>query len=393
MKFQDIGFSITFNKYYIIDPGENMRANILYIQIPVIIIFLILIPWNSISGKKDFPLTPNEQSWNKQLAEMNYLIMRTSAANIINGLWLSKNQLKDLKKICKKLEGITPPTPEMNGDTNKELIEIRKTYLDLLKYLIKNRTIPVPLRNKVTEMRLLESEIIKRSVAGAQSPGYNASGCLGCHAPPSHFPKGDISSIRTKKITRVMRKRIDMAHVIGLYGQQGTHKLWKLRSEVDKLVNNNQKFILKKFKCCLVPPEGLSDPTNIGQAFVSDKWIKYFADIRNIPKKTWPDVKQLYIIPIEDIIESKLPGIRKKDKKGILKKVNLIIEKSRKMDNIDFELKKKSLCLDLSNALNIDFLIRESKQEKDERQFLGAMFLLLPGNLSIYNEVLRNVKH
>ncbi|MCP4134454.1 MAG: hypothetical protein GY754_26005 [bacterium] len=328
-------------------------------------------------------------SWKKQLHEMNYLIMRTSSANIINGLMLKPEQMNKLKRLEKKIRSLSPAIPDMKGNASADLVKIRKAYLELIPYLDAQKSIPKKLENKIIGMRLLESEIIKRSVLGSRKPGYQGSGCLECHAPPGNFPKGDISGVSMKVITEEERYSIDKAHAVGLLGQKGMAKLWEVKSDVDRTLSSGQRYMLKFFKCCLVPPKDLANPANIGQAFVTSQWINYFNDVRNVPAEDWENIKYLYIVPIEDFLEAALPGIRPRDKKRILKEVSKLLDEARAMDKIDYALQKKEVCLKLKEALRVDNLRYEKKLEKEVRQFRTALFLLLPGNSDIYNKLLR----
>ncbi len=346
----------------------------------------------SIHPVKGQDIYVDNKSWEYQLNEMNYLVIRASSINIIYGLYLTRKQAEELKALAKKIESLKLPVPDTKGNTFAGFVDIRKTYVTLIEYLKKQKPIPDSLKNQVLKMRILEAEIIKRTLLGAQKPGYKRKNCMECHAPPDYFPKGDISNKETKAISKKERKEIDLAHVKGLFQEEGTNKLWELKSDVDNILTNGQKYMLKSFRCCLLPPSNLSDPTNIGQAFVTDEWIEYFMEIRKLPEEYWKDYKQLFIIPIEDIIEATLPGIKQKYKKEILKKVDMIIEESRKMDRIDFELQKESLCLRLKDELNVDFLIGETDREKEERQFIAAMFLLFFGSPDIYDEVIKQTE-
>lgn len=366
-------------------------TNRVWILIPVLIIGSIIsfAPGNGLSvGNPD--LKPSAKLWEEQLNEMNYLIMRTSSINIIYGLYLTSQQAEALKLLAKKVEALQLPVPDTKGKTNDDLAKIRSTYLLLTEYLKKQNTVPDSLKDRVYKMRELESEIIKKSVLGAQQAGRAEGDCIKCHATPENFPKGDISKMDTKAISEKERKEIDLAHVRGLFLESGTRKLWELKAEVDQILTNGQKYMLKNFRCCLIPPNDLKDPANIGQVFVTNEWIAYFRDIRKLPDKKWNDYKQLYFIPVEDVIKATLPGIKQKNKKEILSKFESVIMEARKMDEIDFELQKEQLCLKLRDALKVDFLTGESKRSKEDRQFIAAMFLLFPGSSEIYDEIIKN---
>ncbi len=376
------------------DSEDNMTYRIINTSLFNIILLVILpvvmsTPFYTYAFDKPNEVPDTIGSWEKQLNEMNYLIMRTSAVNIINALALTSEQAKQLQKFEKEILLSDPPIPDMKGDASKDLINIRETYITLLRYLINKEPITENFKNQVSKMRLIESDIIKKSLLGAGNPNYIGKGCLHCHAPPDNFPKGDISGMKTEMITEKQRKIIDKAHVIGLYGEKGTYRLWELKSDVDNILNQYQKTVLKDFKCCLIPPKSLTDLTLAGQAFVTDEWINYFRKIRDVSKKDWADVKQFYIFPIEDLIEATLPGINSKDKKKIIKRVKKIINDSRKMNDITFEVQKTSLCLRLKEELAIDALRNDKKVINEDQAFRGAMFLLLPGNSAVYNKLIQ----
>lgn len=355
--------------------------------LPVILMLAIIAQGN---GAKKY--SPYEKSWSKQLNEMNYLIMRTSSINIVNGLWLTEEQASKLQVLCKKIDKTNPPIPDMRGAASKDLIKVRQAYIKVIPYLIKRKKAPERLKNEMNTLRILEADIIKKSIAGSQMSRYQREGCLKCHASPKHFPKKHISKINLRKINAKERKAIDLAHVKGMFGHRGFYKLWELKSEVDAVLSSGQRYLLKNFNCCIFPPENLSNPTNIGQAFVSDQWIEYFRSIRKVPGSEWSNVKSLFIDPIDTLIEATLPGIQRREKKKMLAKVDALIEKSRKLDDIDFELKKEKLCEELKDALNINAVVRETVQQKEIRQFTASMFLLFPGNDEVYSEVIRKIQ-
>lgn len=333
--------------------------------------------------------TINEKSWNQELIDLNYLILKISSINIINGLSLTKEQVLKLKELSIEIESINRPITELKKSTFDDIKKIKDCYLELIKYLEEKNPIPEKLKNELFLLRTLESEIIKKTILGAEKQGNSGNNCLKCHSTPDYFPTGNINKLQTKEITPEKRKEIDIAHLKGLFGETGIKKLWNIKKDIDDILYNAQKYILKDFRCCLLPPEGLMNPELFGQAYVTDQWFDYFKQTRNIKEKNWKDYKDLFLYPIEDIIESTLPGIKSKDKKNILKKVEEILEESRKMDEVDFEIKKKDLCIKLKDALNVDFLIGETERSRDDRQFIAAMFLLFPGNSKIYDEMLK----
>mgnify|MGYP001193199920 CR=1 FL=1 len=322
--------------------------------------------------------------WDEQLNLLNYLIIKASSINLIHGLYLSKEQIEKLIPLAAQIDHIKTFIPSDSMHYNNEIKHICITYQNLIKNLLEEKPLTDSIKNSIYRERELESEIIKRSLLAAQMPGYHADDCMQCHAPPEMFPTGDISNKNTKIITAVDRKEIDLAHVKGLFGEQGTLLLWNLRDQVDEILTDEQKFVFSSFRCCLVPQEDPSNPGIFGQSFVTNEWIEYFRKIRALDEKDWQNYKSLFIMPLSDIIEAKLPGIKKYDKKRLLSQAEIVISDSRKMDAIDFELQKENLCRKLSEALSIDIFNGESSRLPDERKFIAAMFLLFPGNINIY---------
>jgi hypothetical protein len=260
----------------------------------------------------------------------------------------------------------------------------------LIDILLKQQPVSDSMKNAVNEMRVQEADLIKRTLLAADNPAYHGEGCLECHAPPALFPKGSIASKDTKPITAAYRKDIDLAHVKGLFGDEGTALVWDLKEAVDSILNNEQRYVFASFRCCLIPAQNSGDPGIIGQSFVTNEWIEYFKSIRELSDKKWLEYKDLFIIPLEDIVKAKLPGIKKKDIDKRIKNAEVVINECRKMDKIEFELQKENLCISLSKALNIDDLNGESSRAADERKFMAAMFLLFPGTSQMYARILQS---
>ncbi|HNW69495.1 MAG TPA: hypothetical protein PKI01_03770 [Bacteroidales bacterium] len=357
------------------------------LALPVLVLILCL----------SFSFKPNDDqkflkaidNWEEELNSMNYLVMRTSSINLINGFYLSKEQVQKLLPLAQQVEALKLDIPDNSHYSTAELKNISDTYQQLISQLLKNSALSDTLKNEVNTVRELESEIIKRSLLAAQRPGYNAEGCLECHAPPALFPVGSITGKDTKPISASDRKEIDLAHIKGLFGEEGTMLLWNLRDKVDSILNNDQRYVFNSFRCCLIPQQNVADPGIFGQSFVTNEWIEYFRSARNLTDNQWNDYKDLYLIPLRDLVEAKLPGIKKGDKKQMIDKAEQVIIDARKMDAIDFELQKENLCVRLSDVLSIDLLNGEANRQPDERKFMSAILLLFPGSVAQYHQLLQ----
>lgn len=358
---------------------------LLRISLPAALLILIFC-CAGFTGSSD-PDKPSDKaitSWNEELNGLNYLVMRTSSINLVNGLYLSRDQAAALYKLSLQMEALDIEFPDNRELYSDDLTGISATYFTLIDVLLKGMKVSDSLKNGVNNMRITEADFIKRSILAAEMPAYSGKGCLECHAPPALFPKGSIASRDTKPITGSYRKEIDLAHIRGLFGDEGTARLWELKEAVDSILTNEQKYVFSSFRCCLIPPENSGDPGIIGQSFVTNEWIDYFNNIRSLTEKQWLDYKDLYLIPLRDILKAKLPGIKKRDMETRIAAAEQLIASARKMDKIDFELQKENLCIELSNALSIDDLNGESGRMADDRKFMAAMFLLFPGTTGLY---------
>jgi hypothetical protein len=356
-----------------------------------IFFFCVFVPffWQGTNNNKPYYSSSiNDTSWSVQLNELNYLVLKASSINLINGLHLSKKQASELKTLAEQIEVVLPPAPDIKNHCSNEIVEIRNVYINLVSLLIKRDTIPASFKEKVFEIRENESVIIKKTLLGAQKEGYHSEGCLKCHCTPSGFPSGNINQLETKPINDKVRKETDLAHVKGLFGEEGTLLLWEYKSTVDSILSNGQKYVLKDFRCCLLPSDLLKNPARIGQAAFSSEWIDYLTDIRTLSDDSWNSYKPLYLEPIKDVIKATLPGIRKNEIEKRLADVEAIIVEARQMNRMDFEIQKDQLSERLSKAISIDELNGEATRLPEDRQFIAAMFLLYFGSPQLYDKII-----
>jgi hypothetical protein len=332
----------------------------------------------------------HDVGWEKQLKEMNYLIIKISSVNIINGLFFTDTQAEKLNKLSSSFQSGDLPSLDTTGNSSFELVNIRRVYIKLLEKLLKKESVSDSLKNQVNAARIVEAEIIKKSLIVAQDPGYSGTGCQQCHASPALFSHYLNSSKELEIISPEKRAEIDKAHSLGLFGEKGMVRLWNMKAAADSILTDGQKYIMKNFRCCLVPPGDLSDPTNIGQAFVSNDWINYFRATRKLSDSDWKKYNSSFILPLDTLLRATLPGIKTSESKIRLRNAEAIIDKARKMDEIDFELQKENLCLKMKEALQLTALTGETIREADTRQFITAMFLLFNGNADLYEKISRH---
>lgn len=361
---------------------------LLHLFIAGVAFFIIL----SASTYKNFKVTNDEITrWENQLNEINFIVIRISATNLINGLNLNKSQIEKLRQIQKEIDTLRiAPIHSEKEDMIPEITEIRNTYNTLLTYLLTQKKLPEELKKKVYETRLSHSLMIKKTLLGHSKSKKTDMGCIKCHALPRHFPKGDIKTIKNKKVYFWQRPVIDKKHALGLLGKEGNLVIWYARKKVDAILTISQKSITNSFSCCLIPPGELADPMRAGQAFSTDEWIKYLREIRQYDIKTWNTYKSLYLKPLEDIILAVLPSISEYDKEIALWRMEKILNETRKLDEVTFELRKEEICRRMEGCYNFNDITGVNKRSRNIQQYVTAMFLLFPGNDTLYNRLLNS---
>jgi hypothetical protein len=362
-----------------------MKKTFSNIVLPIALIVIFISSSFSITKKSAVSF---DEGWEKQLKEMNYLIIKISSVNIINGLFFSKTQSEKLKKLATSFESGGLPSLDTTGNSSIELVNVRRVYINLLEKLLKKESISDSIKKQVNAARVLEAEIIKKSIIASEEPGYSGTGCQQCHASPALFKNSLYSSGETNVISPEQRAEIDKAHSLGLFGEKGMIRLWNIKATADSILTDGQKYIMKNFKCCLIPPGDLSDPTNIGQAFVSNDWINYFRATRKLSEAEWKKYNSLFILPLDTLLKATLPGIKTTECKKRLAAAEGVIKITREMDEIDFELQKENLCLQMKEALQVTALTGETTREAETRQFVTAMFLLYQGSSDIYEKII-----
>jgi len=332
-----------------------------------------------------------DPSWDAQVREMGYLIMQLSAINAINGLNLTRDQAVRLRSMVEQVEaaGAKPATSAEPGDVRLE--SVRKTYYELRDVLTKGRPVPKELERRVAVARITEAKVIRESMQTTPLASERLGACTRCHAKPrSQSAAGRDKAAPTQAIDRLHRMRHDqarqafVAHVLGLYGLQGTRKLKTSLPKVDALLTPAQKAIIQEFACCLLPPQGLNDPVRAGQAQVSEDALKVLRGARQATDRAWPYVKGSMLARMATSQRVRQPGFSAKDQQALSAHLAGVLDKARAMSEVEFEMEKENLCRELKPGSD-----ERSTRPENTRRFMAAYFLLLPGLGDMYTEIVR----
>lgn len=330
-----------------------------------------------------------EAGWEEQARGMVYLILHLSSINAINGMNLTKDQAVRLLQMAQEVEACSKEIPDFEAAYRPDLAEVRDTYLEVRQYIIHGKEVPGELESRVQRARGIESAVIRLSLSNKQ---WTRSGCVRCHTEPGtrdvRLDKRTMTSInKTSYAVFTHRERETfLAHMGGVFGKRGALKLISLSEEVDRLLTDGQKEILRTFACCLIPPRGLSDPVRAGQAAGGEKEIEIFRKIRKIPDVFWPYAKARGLKKLEQLLVFKQPGITEEKIKTTCDRVGELYEKVRALSDVDFEMDKDALAADLREAGG-------SKKELGQRQqrFMNSFFLLIPGSSDVYRNLIKRI--
>lgn len=319
-------------------------------------------------------LAGDQAPWEDQLREMGHLLYRTSGANVVNGLNLTRGQAVELRDLAQELDRAGASAPDPQGEFREDLGRARKTYRELYQVLSRGEEVSDDLRARVVSARTEESKAIAESLTWNPEAPKNA--CARCHTAPGTSSR--------RPIPASAKQEQAYAHIAGGFDQRGLVTLASLSKKVDRILTNAQKAVLSEFSCCLVPPKGMSDPVRVGQADVSDLAIEALEKARAASEKDWPTLKQRLLDGAERIEFLKRPDLSATDKAALRERVGAAYEKARTMSEMDFELGKADLARELKGP-------GPAQAPEDKRPFMAAFFLLTPGSVETYDRLLERM--
>ncbi|UCH98313.1 MAG: hypothetical protein JSV88_16130 [Candidatus Aminicenantes bacterium] len=359
---------------------DNMKRTFI-IFIVVTLLFAVLPSYGDYTSRA---------SWEEQIHGMGYLILHLSSINAINGMNLTPDQARRLRQMAHEVEAISEKIPDFETIYRPDLAEVRDTYLEVRKYIIFGKEVPDELEERVMKARSIESAVIRLSLDNKKRAWTS---CARCHTEPG------VSDVRSDK--RIMaalnitscpnftglERETFLAHMAGIFGRRGMLKLMSLSAEVDRLLTDSQKEILRTFTCCIIPPKELSDPVRAGQATSGEKEIEILRKVRKVPETFWPYAKSRGLKKLEQLLVFKYPGITADKIKAICDHVGEIYEKARALPEVDFEMDKGELAAELKNA-------GTPKKELNKRQqdYMNALFLFIPGSSEVYHNIIKRIK-
>jgi hypothetical protein len=127
------------------------------------------------------------------------------------------------------------------------------------------------------------------------------------------------------------------------------HKLARLEQQAGEVLNEGQKQILQEFKPCLLPPRNLNHPTRAGQAFDSGPFVKTMERVREVPPRRYKQMRHRVLSHHLKKLEEYHVEITEQEQRAEYRRAGNILDRARSMDPVKFQLHKEELANDLSH--------------------------------------------
>lgn len=250
--------------------------------------------------------------------EIRVMVRDIQTLNLINSLHLSKEQMQQMLLIARDVK---KSDDELKNLYEKKYNEMHSVLQEMRSQLMKNTDI---------------SDDLKKRYHGAES------------------------EIRAKQVANTDKQ-----------------KEWGIKMQ--SILNDNQKILLKEYQPCLVPVRNIANPERIGQAGGNERIVKMLGIIRKMPDDKYVQAKQKFLDKTKERIKMVVQEDSEREK--ALKNVESAMEKSRKMTDEEFEIKKDELA---------DGIIPKKVKPANVESNFTRQFLLNPNLVSILEAKLKS---
>ena len=121
-------------------------------------------------------------------------------------------------------------------------------------------------------------------------------------------------------------------------------KLIDMESSIESSLTENQMCIIDDFKPCLIPTKNLRDPARVGQAKGdASREVSALEKIKDVPPKRYPKIKEKFIEKYIEEYEKKIAVLSGEDKEKEKNHVASVLDNVRSMTKVDFEMNKEKL--------------------------------------------------
>lgn len=252
-----------------------------------------------------------------------------SLLNLINGLYLSPEQISQMLKILRKVEGIRGKYQSKALSQAQQMEEILNKFREILG---RNEGINQELIRKFLQAKKMEEEL--------KEEYHNA--------------------------------------------------LMPYQDQMQEVLNENQLALIEEFKPCIVPPQDTRNPVRVGQA-VGDTRMeeKLLTRVRQMDENIYQRRNPILIGRLIEIVERRVGLFSDEERAEEEGRVADIFKRARELSDVDFEARKGDLARELKEPHERALQSRHRKRRGDLDK-LGK-FLLDPKLIPILEKRLTQV--
>jgi len=271
-------------------------------------IFLIFSTWTSgelhAAGDSD-----EKEDIRESYKNVNLLHQEISTINLLNGLYLTRDQMKEILSLA--------------GDLRKDREE-----------MINSTEFKATLKEAEKLLGELRNEIQKGSPARGELPHE-------AHRADHHLKE--------------MKKERNISL---------SKKLKEYDIKLNSILTDEQMSVVNSFKPCLTPPKNLRDPVRAGQASDNMGAIKRLRRLRDLPDEVWEKRKDRIISRMVDRYSKRKYEMTGEEKLQEKNRLTALFEQVRNMSETEFELEKEALAENIRPEDKIEGLVKELEFRK-----------------------------
>jgi hypothetical protein len=256
--------------------------------------------------------TALDDPFSKKRETVRNLFRDISTVNLLNGLYLTEVQMKEILVLAKKSQRIKQEFIEKRG-------AVFINALDKAELAYQN----------------LFAEIMKGEPAKQGSP-------------------------IEREAVRIERQLKEITHKAI---QTMSNELSVLDYELSKILMPEQQQVIEGFKPCLIPPKDLKNPVRAGQASSNDRGINMLRRIREIPSHTWNHRKYQFLARHVERFSRYRSVMTEAEKEKEIQRLLNLTEKARALSDTDFELEKETL----AEELRPTNMVHDLREELEKR--------------------------
>lgn len=173
-------------------------------------------------------------------------------------------------------------------------------------------------------------------------------------------------------------RSLQLARQAGLLSQPNsqTLKLRELAERILSILTDEQKQVIADYKPCLIPPKNLKDPVRVGQAPTNAGHIKILERMRQIPPAVYARRKAQIIEGLAKKIEESGGAYPPEERDAFIQRLTELIDRVRAMDEASFALQAEDLATELRKLYRKEALeerLKELTADRKDEILLGKI--------------------